>query len=58
MSWLFGLLLKPFIAVAFFVVVFVLARLAHALIPDGKVKDTLFTPLSGSKRRGRHTRPD
>ncbi len=50
-DWLLALLLKPFFAVLFFFFVFCLARVIRRLMPDGKLKRILFSPLPGHRER-------
>ena len=53
MDLVIGLLVKPFVAfvVLFFVVL--LAGLIYKLMPEGRLKRILFSPLPGQKRRWR-----
>lgn len=53
MNVFLAMLLKPLIAVAFFGIVWLLAAGVMRLIPDGKLRRALLTPLPGSKDRGR-----
>jgi hypothetical protein len=53
MSFALALILKPLVAVVFFVLVWVIAAAVIALIPDGKLKRLLLTPIAGSKTRSR-----
>jgi hypothetical protein len=50
MNWLLALFLKPFIAVAFFMVAWLISRLFWRYIPDGKIKKILFSPLPGHRK--------
>ena len=43
--WLFALLVKPFIAACFFLLIWVVAYAFRRLLPPGKIKRALFTPL-------------
>lgn len=47
--------LKPLLALVFFVGVNLLARGVMWLIPPGKLRDKLLTPIPGSKQPGRHS---
>jgi hypothetical protein len=42
MEWVIGLVIKPFAAVAFFVLAYLLARLLARTIPDGRIKALLY----------------
>jgi hypothetical protein len=44
MTWLLAVLLKPFFAVAFFMIAWVISRLLWKIIPDGKWKKILYSP--------------
>lgn len=43
--------LKPFIAVVVFFFVFVIAALLERVIPDGRIKRILYSPLPGHRKR-------
>lgn len=49
MELFLAVLLKPFIAVPVFFLVFLVASLVHKYLPDGKLKKILFSPLPGHK---------
>jgi hypothetical protein len=51
MDWWLALIVKPFAAVAFFVVAWLVARLLHRIIPDGKIKRHLYSPLPWLRKR-------
>lgn len=51
MTWLLGVFLKPFFAVVFFTVAWLISRLIWRWLPDGKVKRILFSPLPGHRKR-------
>jgi hypothetical protein len=44
-------LLRPFVALSFFVLAWLVAALVHKYMPDGRLKRLLFAPLPGHKRR-------
>lgn len=51
MNWLLAVLLKGFFAVAFFMVVWLIAAGLYKVIPDGKIKRALYSPLPGHRHR-------
>lgn len=51
MTWVLSLILKPFIALAVLVPVYLLCRYLYRTLPDSKVKRILFSPLPGHKAR-------
>jgi hypothetical protein len=51
MELFWSMLLKPFIAVPVFFLVFLIAALVHKYMPEGKLKKILFSPLPGHKAR-------
>ncbi len=53
MNIFWAMLLKPLIAFAFFMAVWLIAKGIAALIPEGKWRRMLLTPLPGSKDRSR-----
>lgn len=54
MSWWLAVLLKPFATLLFFAVFCLPARLAvQRLMPEGKLKRLLLTPLRGKQARHR-----
>jgi hypothetical protein len=50
-NWLIALVLKPFVAVIFFVLAWAISRLFWRYLPEGKVKKVLFSPLPGHRKR-------
>lgn len=50
-NWVLALFLKPFFAVAFLLVAWGISRLIWRLMPDSKLKRTLFSPLPGHGKR-------
>ena len=53
MSWMLAVLLKPFIAVAFFLLAWGVSRLLWHIIPEGKWKTILYSPPSWLRDRER-----
>lgn len=51
MEWLLAVFLKGFFALLFFSFVWLVAAGLYKLIPDGKIKRFLFSPLPGHRRR-------
>lgn len=51
MTWLLGVFLKPFVAVLFFTVAWLISRVIWRLLPDGKLRRLLFSPLPGHRKR-------
>jgi len=51
MSLFLALLLKPFVAVLFFLVAWSIARLLSKIIPEGRIKRALYSPIGGSRRQ-------
>lgn len=43
--WLLSIVLKPFILVVFFVLVWLIAAGLHKVIPEGRIKRILYSPL-------------
>lgn len=43
-NWLIALLLKPFVALAFFTATLLIARAIYPHIPDGWIKQLLYDP--------------
>jgi hypothetical protein len=53
MNWLLALLIKPFAAFVVICFALLLSRLLYRILPEGKIKKALFSPLpwySGSRR--------
>lgn len=53
MEWALAIVLKPFIAVLFFFLAFLIAAVIHRLMPNGKLKRILFSPLPGHRKSNR-----
>ena len=51
MELFLAILLKPFVALVIFSIVFLIAGLIHKLMPEGRLKRILFSPLPGHRRR-------
>jgi branched-subunit amino acid ABC-type transport system permease component len=51
MTWLLALVLKPFIAVAFFMLAWMISRVIWRYLPESKLKTILFSPLPGHRKR-------
>jgi membrane protein required for beta-lactamase induction len=51
MNLFWSILLKPFAAVALFVLAWAVARTIHRFMPEGRLKRILFSPLPGHRRR-------
>lgn len=51
MTWLLGVFLKPFFALVFFTFTWLVSRLIWKILPDGKIKKVLFSPLPGHRKR-------
>lgn len=51
MNWFLALLLKPFVAVLFFVAAWALSRLVWHWMPAGRIKTILFSPIPGHGKR-------
>jgi hypothetical protein len=49
MTWLLAAFLKPFIAVAFFMLAWLISRLFWRYLPEGKVKNILFSPITRNR---------
>jgi hypothetical protein len=47
MTWLLALVLKPFFAVAFLMVAWMISRVIWRYMPEGKLKTRLFSPIGG-----------
>lgn len=45
MSLFLSVFLKPFVAFVFFALAYVVSRILWRLIPDGKIKRALYSPL-------------
>jgi len=45
MDWAIGLLVKPFIAFAFLVLILLIKELVWRVLPESKFKRVLFSPL-------------
>jgi hypothetical protein len=43
---------RPFITLAFFLVAWFISRLIYGLIPEGKVKRAIYSPLPWLRKRG------
>jgi hypothetical protein len=50
--WLLALIVKPFVAVAFFLLAWAISRVIWRYLPDSKIKRILFSPLPGHRKRG------
>lgn len=50
-NWLIAAFLKPFVLLVFFLFVWAISRLVYKLIPEGKIKRALFSPLPGHRKR-------
>lgn len=50
-TWLFAILIKGLVALAVFLPVYLICKLVHRYMPDGKLKRILFSPLPGHKAR-------
>jgi hypothetical protein len=46
-----SIFLKPFIAVFFFLIVAMITRFLYRVIPNGRIKRILFSPLPGHRNR-------
>lgn len=42
--WMWAVFLKPFVALAFFLLAWVIAQLLRRYIPEGKIKRVLYSP--------------
>jgi hypothetical protein len=51
MDWWLAVLLKPFAALVFFLFVWLIARVLHGLIPEGKAKRLLYSPLPWLRKK-------
>ncbi len=49
-DWLLAVFVKPFIFLAFFVVIYFVKEAIWKLLPDSKFKRVLFSPLPGHRR--------
>lgn len=47
------MLVKPFVAFVMLCLVFVIAALLHKVIPEGKIKRILYSPLPGHRKKPR-----
>jgi hypothetical protein len=50
-NFILAIVLKPFIALIFFLAAWSISRLLSKVIPDGKAKRILFSPLPGHGKR-------
>jgi len=50
-GWLLAVFLKPFIFLVFCVLIYFVKAAIWKLLPDGKVKRILFSPLPGHRER-------
>ena len=53
MDVFWAMLLKPFIGLVFLVLIYGIAALLHRVIPEGKLKERLYSPLFVGKKKGR-----
>lgn len=51
MSWWLAVLLKPFVALVFFLLAWAVARALHRVIPEGKAKRILYSPLPWLRKK-------
>lgn len=56
MNLVLAVFLKPFVAFVFFALAYVISRLLWRMIPDGKIKRALYSPLPWLNKSRR--RPD
>lgn len=49
--WVLGLFLKPLLGFVFLLLIWLIASVLHRVIPDGKVKRVLYSPLPGHRKR-------
>ena len=52
MSWLIAVVLKPFVAVAFMLMLYGIKTLILRFIPEGKVRRILLLPIRRKRRNG------
>ena len=52
MTWLLAIVLKPFVAVAYLLMLYGIKVLVLRLIPDGKIKRILLLPIGRKRRNG------
>lgn len=52
MEWLLAIFVKPFFAVAFFMLAWAISRLLWRIIPDGKIKKALYSPPPWLRNNG------
>ena len=49
-TWLLGVFLKPFIALIFLSIVWIIAAVINRYMPDSRIKRILFSPLPGHRK--------
>lgn len=49
--WVLGIFLKPFIALLFLSIVWIVAAVIYRYMPDSRIKRILFSPLPGHRER-------
>jgi len=54
MTWLLAVFLKASVGFVLMLLVYLVARGVNRLLPDGKIKRALFSPLPGHDRSGRY----
>lgn len=50
-DWALAIVVKPFIALLFMLLVWIIAAVIHKVMPDCKLKRILFSPLPGHRKR-------
>lgn len=50
-DWLLAIFVKPFVFLAVFVVIYFIKEAIWRVLPDGKIKRVLFSPLPGHRER-------
>lgn len=50
-DWALAIIVKPFIALLFLFVVWLIAKAIYKVMPEGRLKRILFSPLPGHRER-------
>jgi hypothetical protein len=54
MNWLLAVFLKATVGFVLMLLVYVIARALHRVLPPGRIKTLLYSPLPGHRRPGRY----